>query len=87
MPGELRGKFSGLMLDMDGVLYRGNHALPGARELFPALRKAGLSFILLTNNSTLTQQQYADKLASSSWKCTRLCPRSTGFRSHGALRG
>lgn len=63
MPGELRGEISGLILDMDGVLYRGNHALPGARELFPALRGAGLSFILLTNNSTLTQQQYSDKLA------------------------
>ncbi len=63
MAGELQGRFSGLILDMDGVLYRGDHALPGARELFPALRKAGLSFILLTNNSTLTQQQCADKLA------------------------
>src|SRR4051794_30638425 len=63
MADELKGKFSGLILDMDGVLYRGNHALPGAQELFPELRKAGLSFILLTNNSTLTQQQYSDKLA------------------------
>jgi 4-nitrophenyl phosphatase len=61
--GELDGKISGLILDMDGVLYRGQHPLPGARELFPALRAAGLSFILLTNNSTLTQQQYSDKLA------------------------
>lgn len=63
MAGELQGKFSGLILDMDGVLYRGNQALPGAREIFPALRGAGLSFLLLTNNSTLSQQQYADKLA------------------------
>ncbi len=63
MPGELEGQISGLVLDMDGVLYRGNHALDGARELFPALRRAGLSFIMLTNNSTLTQQQYAEKLA------------------------
>jgi len=63
MAGELAGKFSGLILDMDGVLYRGNHALPGARELFPALRSAGLSFILLTNNSTLSPQEYTAKLA------------------------
>ncbi len=63
MAGELAGKVSGLILDMDGVIYRGNHALPGARELFPALRSAGLPFILLTNNSTLTPQDYTAKLA------------------------
>ena len=63
MPGELQDRFSGLILDMDGVLYRGNQALPGARELIPALRMAGLSFILLTNNATLTQQEFSAKLA------------------------
>src|SRR4051794_3454704 len=63
MASELTGQYSGLILDMDGVIYRGNQALPGARELFPALRSAGLSFILLTNNSTLTQQEYSAKLA------------------------
>lgn len=63
MSGELAGKFSGLILDMDGVLYRGNQPLPGARELFPALRAAGLSFMLLTNNSTLKPEDYTAKLA------------------------
>ncbi len=63
MAGELAGKFSGLILDMDGVLYRGNHPLEGARELFPALRQAGISFILLTNNATLRAEDFADKLA------------------------
>ena len=63
MKGDLKERFSGLILDMDGVLYRGQQALPGARELFPALRSAGLSFILLTNNSTLTPQEYSAKLA------------------------
>jgi len=63
LTGELKGRVAGLILDMDGVLYRGQQALPGARELFPALRAAGLSFILLTNNSTLTPQEYSAKLA------------------------
>jgi 4-nitrophenyl phosphatase len=47
---------------MDGVLYRGDEALPGAVELFPALRAAGLSFILLTNNATLAAQEFSRKL-------------------------
>lgn len=63
MPGELEGKFSGLILDMDGVLYRGQQALRGAREIFPALRAAGLSYILLTNNATLTSENVSAKLA------------------------
>jgi 4-nitrophenyl phosphatase len=62
MAGELAGRFLGLILDMDGVLYRGNDALAGAKELFPALREAGLSFILLTNNATLRASDFSDKL-------------------------
>jgi 4-nitrophenyl phosphatase len=60
---DIRGKFSGLILDMDGVLYRGNDALDGARDLFPALRANALSFMLLTNNATLTAQDFTRKLA------------------------
>ncbi len=63
MAGELAGKFSGLILDMDGVLYRGDQRLQGAKELFPALREAGISFILLTNNATLRAADFSDKLA------------------------
>ena len=61
--GEIAGKFAGLILDMDGVLYRGERALPGARELFPALRANGISFILLTNNATLTSEEFSAKLS------------------------
>src|SRR5205823_5164652 len=60
---EIKGKFSGLILDMDGVLYRGVQALPGAVALFPALRARAISFILLTNNATLTSQDFSNKLA------------------------
>lgn len=59
----IAGMYSGLILDMDGVLYRGRQALPGARELFIALRRHNLSFILLTNNATLTSEDFTNKLA------------------------
>jgi len=52
-----------LIIDMDGVLYRGNAPVPGAREFLTLLRELGLPFVLLTNNSTLTVGQYVDKLA------------------------
>lgn len=52
-----------LIIDMDGVLYRGDEAIPGAKEFFAFLRERPLCFILATNNSTRTAQQYVDKLA------------------------
>ncbi len=52
-----------LIVDMDGVLYRGREAIPGADAFIGSLRKWGIGFVLATNNSTRTPQQYVDKLA------------------------
>lgn len=51
-----------LIIDMDGVLWEGNQALPGLTDFFTLLRKLQLPFILATNNASLTQQQYISKL-------------------------
>jgi 4-nitrophenyl phosphatase len=51
-----------LVIDMDGVLYRGNEPLPGLPEFFEFLRERGIGFRLATNNSGLTPQQYAAKV-------------------------
>jgi 4-nitrophenyl phosphatase len=51
-----------LIIDMDGVLYRGNEPLPGLRPFFAFLRQKPIPFILATNNSTHTPEQYVDKL-------------------------
>lgn len=55
---------SGLIIDMDGVLWHGNQPMPGLHAFFNALRVRDLPFILATNNASLTQQQYVDKLFS-----------------------
>lgn len=52
-----------LIIDMDGVLYRGNTPLPGLREFFVFLRQRPIPFILATNNSTRTPQEFVDKMA------------------------
>lgn len=52
-----------LIVDMDGVLYRGDSPLPGLYEFFAFLRKRPIPFILATNNSTRTPREYVDKLA------------------------
>lgn len=55
--------FSNLILDMDGVLWHGERAVPGLAEFFDQLKKNQVRFILATNNATKTRQQYAEKLA------------------------
>jgi len=48
---------------MDGVLWHGNDLVQGLRPFFAKLRSIAMPFILATNNASLTQQQYVDKLA------------------------
>jgi 4-nitrophenyl phosphatase len=57
------GDITHLIVDMDGVLYRGNDPLPRLQEFIAFLRQKPIPFILATNNSTQTPQQYAAKLA------------------------
>ncbi len=53
-----------IISDMDGVLWRGSQALPGMTEFFELLFERELDFVLATNNSSRTQGDYVDKLAS-----------------------
>jgi len=52
-----------LIIDLDGVLYRGDEAIEGAQEFVALLQREGVPFLLLTNNSTRTPSQYVTKLA------------------------
>src|SRR5512140_2174547 len=52
-----------LIIDMDGVLYRGDRPMPRLGEFFDFLRERSIPFILATNNSTRSSQEYVDKLA------------------------
>lgn len=51
-----------LLIDMDGVLYRGRTGLPGGPELMAFLRERGIPYLLVTNNSTLTPAQFVLRL-------------------------
>jgi 4-nitrophenyl phosphatase len=52
-----------ILIDMDGVLYRGKTALPGSAELFRFLDARGIKYQVVTNNSTLSQAMFAERLA------------------------
>jgi len=52
-----------LIVDMDGVLWRGNEPVPGLQKFFAFLREHRVDFILATNNSSRLPEQYVAKLA------------------------
>ena len=51
-----------LVIDMDGVLWRGDTPLPGLTNFFDFLQSRSIPFILATNNSSKTPGQYLQKL-------------------------
>jgi HAD superfamily hydrolase (TIGR01450 family) len=55
--------FRAYLLDLDGVVYRGEQLLPGARDLVEWLDATGRKVLYLSNNSIATPQEVGAKLA------------------------
>jgi phosphoglycolate/pyridoxal phosphate phosphatase family enzyme len=53
-----------VIFDLDGVIYRGSDAVPGAAQLVNALRRKGILTSFATNNSMATRRAYVDRLAA-----------------------
>ena len=53
----------GFLIDMDGVLYRGSELIAGADYFIQQLRRRGIPFRFLTNNSQRTRRDVVAKLA------------------------
>jgi 4-nitrophenyl phosphatase len=62
-PAARLANVSHLIIDMDGVLWRGDEPMPGLQAFFAFLRENNIAFILATNNSSRTPEQYVAKLA------------------------
>jgi NagD protein len=56
------GSRYGFLIDMDGVIYRGDTPIPGAAEFIHGLREEEIPFLFLTNNSASTPRDYVVKL-------------------------
>ena len=50
------------LIDMDGVLVRGQHLIPGAEQFIAALQNNGTRFMVLTNNAMYTPGDLAHRL-------------------------
>jgi NagD protein len=57
-----RGEIRSWLMDMDGVLVREEHPIPGATEFLGRLQELGTPFLVLTNNSIYTRRDLAARL-------------------------
>jgi 4-nitrophenyl phosphatase len=58
----LPANIKALILDMDGVVWRGDAPIGDLPATFRHIRERGLKFVFATNNSTKTSQQYVSRL-------------------------
>ncbi len=60
----LHAGYDGLLLDLDGTVYRGPEAIPGAAVAISGLRDVGLGIGFVTNNASRAPRRIAEHLAS-----------------------
>ncbi len=54
--------FEGVVLDLDGTVYRGNEVVSGVIDAIAGLRRRGIETLFFSNNPTKSQEAYADHL-------------------------
>jgi NagD protein len=59
---ELNAMRKGFLIDMDGVIYRGNNVIPGAIDFINQLSSKNIPFVFVTNNSQRTPKDIAIRL-------------------------
>ena len=74
----------GLIVDLDGTVYRGGDPLPGAVETIRRLRERGIGLVFCSNNPTKTPSEYVDHLGEMGIEATpaEFLPASTVLRDY-----
>jgi glycerol-1-phosphatase len=62
-PAPLVRNYDVALLDLDGVVYVGHHAVPGAQDALSQARAAGMRLAFVTNNASRTPHKVAAQLA------------------------
>ena len=62
IPSQLLDKIDGFIFDLDGTIYLGDHALPGAVESLQEIRFQGKQVLFLSNKPLYPRDNYARKL-------------------------
>jgi phosphoglycolate/pyridoxal phosphate phosphatase family enzyme len=53
-----------VLLDGEGVVWRGGTSIPGASDTIASMRSSGLRVVLVTNNASRSSAQYVQRLAN-----------------------
>ncbi|WP_429842415.1 TIGR01457 family HAD-type hydrolase [Brevibacillus sp. FIR094] len=56
--------YKGYLLDLDGTIYRGKEAIPGAAAFISHLKTHQIPYLFLTNNSSASAQHVAERLVA-----------------------
>jgi 4-nitrophenyl phosphatase len=70
-----------VVLDLDGVVYRGKAAIPGAAKSINWMVRHGLKVFYLTNNSTQSRTDYVTRLQDMGIPCDEEMVFSSGYAS------
>jgi HAD superfamily hydrolase (TIGR01450 family) len=57
-------QYDGLLIDLDGVVWRGRDPVPGSPEALATMLAAGKEVVFVTNNPTKRPEEYAERLGS-----------------------
>ena len=63
-------RIKGLLLDLDGTLYVGEEAVPGAREAVQRLKAAGLALRYVTNTTRMPRRAVVERLRALGFEAT-----------------
>ena len=55
-------KYKGYLIDLDGTMYKGTERIESASDFVKNLREHGIPYLFVTNNSSRTPAQVAEKL-------------------------
>lgn len=55
-------KYQGYLIDLDGTMYKGTERIEAASDFVKRLRDKGIPYLFVTNNSSRTPSQVAEKL-------------------------
>lgn len=61
---QLLDSVDSVLFDCDGVIWRGDQAIPGAAQVINRLKETGKKVFFVTNNSSKTRRMYADKMSA-----------------------
>ncbi|KKB11778.1 hypothetical protein VE25_11500 [Devosia geojensis] len=63
-------EFSAVLSDLDGIVYRGEEAVPGAAERFNRWHAQGVPYCFITNNAEKSPIDFADKIRRLGIPCS-----------------